>query len=343
MVATYVKGINGLRAITALVILWGHIPHGSFAQWIVFSVPLPICCAYVFFVVSGFLAGWRHDNAITLRDYYKKKAQRLLPLYYSYILLTIILYCALGWKNEVIDYRLWYYLFLVPNIPFANSSGILPLAHLWFIGSLTLFYLVFPLLAKIGKDKMLLVSAVCCMGSVLLKFAIYLFIGKDTFLYRYWSVLGFDCSFGGVFLGQLMKKQSHLIEGSHHSSSSRIIRFISWILFLTSGLYGKYLPAPTRVEFIAFLSGILIFDQLSSKPILNLEKKVLNWLGKISYEIYVSQILIIILLSSLYCRLNLSFPDVLIYSLVTVLVIAFSWAFHLLLSCIRPKRITTTR
>ena len=135
----YVKGLNGLRAIAAMVLLWGHIPQDSFAQWEISSLPLPVCCAYVFFVLSGFLAGYLLKEKIILVDYYKKKAKRILPLYYSYILITIIFYLVIGRGNDIINKDLWYYLCLIPNI----ASAIIQWLFHWFTYGLLAHYYCF--------------------------------------------------------------------------------------------------------------------------------------------------------------------------------------------------------
>ena len=134
-----VKGLNGIRALCALFILLGHISQRDFCQWEITSLPLPECCAYVFFLISGILAGYRIDQTGDVLSYYRKKARRILPLYYFYVIISVLLFVVMGRLDEVLDSRLWYYLFLVPQIPFCSHTGILPLVHLWFIGTIVLF------------------------------------------------------------------------------------------------------------------------------------------------------------------------------------------------------------
>ena len=148
-----IKGLNGIRALCALFILWGHISQRDFSLWGIRSLPLPECCAYVFFLISGFLAGYRIDNIEGVVPYFKKKARRILPLYYSYLVVSILAYWAIGRSNQILDSRLFYYVFLVPQIPFCYQTGILPLVHLWFIGTIVLFYFIFPFFCKTGRGQ----------------------------------------------------------------------------------------------------------------------------------------------------------------------------------------------
>jgi len=67
------------------------------------------------------------------------------------------------------------------------------------------------------------------------------------------------------------------------------------------------------------------------KPVVNLDNKFCDWLGGISYEIYVMQILVIILLSDLYTLFGLSLPAVVIYAVVTAVVILVAWGVNKLM------------
>ena len=312
MIRDYVKGIDGLRAICALCILLGHIPAKFCADWIVTPIPLPVCCAYVFFVISGFLAGNRMDSMVSPRDYLLKKAKRILPLYYSYILVSILVFIILHRGKEILNPRIYYYLFLLPSIPFSESNGIAPLVHLWFIGTLLLFYLVFPVFAKLcrnkGESKAIIYAIIVSIAWFCIKMGCRFFIGKDSLSYRLVSVTCFDVLFLGV-IGGLVGK----IHSPGFSKLANIVTIVAWILFLSSGLYGRFIPAPIRIEYVAIISLLIILGQQEASFIGCLDNKVFRRLSSISYEIYVTQILVIILLSAAYMSLNLHFCDLSVY------------------------------
>lgn len=67
--------------------------------------------------------------------------------------------------------------------------------------------------------------------------------------------------------------------------SNRFIAIMAWILFFTSGLYANDIPSPIRNEYIALVSLFVIMAGLLRKPLL--ENRVMNYLGQISYGIYV--------------------------------------------------------
>lgn len=334
--ASRLKGLDGIRTLAALILLWGHMSQSWFTKWGgwndgLYSLNLPVCCAYVFFVLSGFLAGFRLNAVDSLHIYYKKKAKRILPQYYIYIVLAVIAFVALDRVSEVLNAWLWCYILPVPNIPFCNGHGILPIVHLWFIGSLVIFYLVFPLVCRVSGDKILKTSVIIAVCWALVKWGLYAFVGKGTFIYKYWGCAGMDCLFGGVALGILVRDGNRIIQ---RISDSKWIAVIAWLLFLTSGLYGNFIPSACRVEYIAIITCLLILSQLPMKPVVNLDNKVCDWLGGISYEIYVMQILVIILLSNLYTALGLSLPTIAIYAIVTAVVILVAWGMNRLVKLI---------
>lgn len=290
----------------------------DFVGWGITPLPLPECAAYVFFAISGVLAGFRIDTVSSPGNYYIKKAIRILPLYYTYILLSIVVFLSLGRTSEIINARLAYYLFLVPSVPFVLSQGILPLVHLWFIGTLILFYLSVPLFAKFDgskrKNLALVIAAIWFAAKLLARL-----LGRGA-IYRFIGCTCFDVLFIGVWCG-LQLKDGRSIKGSWAIALS----IISWCLFLLSGLYGHLIPAPVRIEFISILALIIIYTQQRKTDSPLLENKVARFLGTISYEIYVGHILLIILLSLLYIHSGVEVADPIIYLTTTLSVVIFAY------------------
>ena len=322
------KGLNAIRAFCALFILWGHIAQRDFCQWEIVSLPLPECCAYVFFVISGFLAGYRIDETKGVFSYYRKKARRILPLYYSYLIVSVLAYMAIGRSDQFLNPRLWYYLFLLPQIPFSSAEGLLPLVHLWFIGTIVLFYVLFPFFAKLKENERGIGAAVIAAAWLLFKLALRAFVGTDSVLYHFVGVTAFDVLFAGVWAGLLMKRGNTLLE---KVKGMAWLGVAAWLLFLCSGFYVKLVPAPIRVEYIALLALVMVVTQQANLAFPNLENKLLDWLGAVSYEIYVTQIIVIILLSLAYSKLGLELPAIVIYLVSTVVVFGVAWCFHLML------------
>lgn len=290
----------------------------DFVSWDITPLPLPECAAYVFFAISGILAGFRIDTIHSVCDYYVKKAQRILPLYYTYIILSIIVFISLGRTSEVINSWLPFYLLLVPSIPFVLSHGILPFVHLWFIGTLVLFYLSVPLFSKFDDNKRktsaLTISALWFAAKLLAR------ILWGGALYRFIGCTCFDVLYLGVWCGLLLREGKTI-----DRVKSVVLSIITWCLFLLSGLYGHFIPAPVRIEFISVLALIIVFTQQRQKGRCLLKNKIARFVGSISYELYVGHILLIILLSQLYLRLGTDIADWIIYLVTTLSAVLFAY------------------
>lgn len=330
------KGLDGIRALCALFILWGHMRQKDFASWELDTFPLPECCAYVFFVISGFLAGFRINTISSPIGYYRKKAKRILPLYYSYISVVVLVFLLLGRGSQVLNNNLLYYLFLVPGIPFARTNGILPLVHLWFMGTLVLFYLVFPLFAKVKEEKRAIFAIV--ISFIWLVFKLLLRINGGGYYYRLVSITCFDILFMGVWGGLMIRKGL-----SFFGRKIVLPGVVAWGLFLLSGVYGRTIPAPLRAEYVSVLALIMIVYYQKSSSFSLLENKVTRFLGGISYEIYVCHILIVILLSDYFCQMNWQLAGWLLYLIVTVMVVICAFVTKLFLESVFHKHTESIR
>lgn len=318
----HIKGLNGIRALCALFVLWGHVSQKALCGWTVASLPLPECSAYVFFAISGFLAGCRIDGVNEVSSYYKKKITRFFPLYYSYLIVSILVFVAFGQSERILVPRLMWYLCLMPQIPFCSHTGILPFLHLWFIGSLVLFYGLFPLFVKVKSHKRVASAAMIAVIWLFFKLVLRFIVGTDSFLYGFVRVTGLDILFAGVWAGLLWREGNPFFI---KMKSSTLLSIVVWVLFLLSGFYDKFIPAPVRADFLAALALVIIITQQSESPFPNLELRVFDWLGSISYEVYVVQFLVLILLARVYSGIGVEYSDFIIYCVCTAIVIGFAW------------------
>lgn len=75
--------------------------------------------------------------------------------------------------------------------------------------------------------------------------------------------------------------------------------WILWILFITSGFFQEFIPAPVRNEFFGLLAAGLIISLISESAPFRFKATFWRKLSGASYKIYVYHILAIILLSEL--------------------------------------------
>lgn len=293
-------GINFLKALAALFIMWGHTSQECFGQWQggVHALPVPAECVTLFFLISGFLASINAKDFSSWKEilnYYQKRAKRLFPLYYTYICIAILAFALINRNGEIINHRLWFYLFPAGEIPFSCGTGILPLVHLWYIGAITLLFIIFPFFSRIEESRKISTSLAIFIGWNAIKILLYFVFGKGI-AYRMIGVIRADSFFLGVAVALLLKRDT---SGLIKFTGSIAIQVIAWGMFLLSGLYDSHIPAPTRNPFFSIAYCLLLLSMVSKRADFISRYRVIDYLGQISYGIYVWHPLVIILLAEL--------------------------------------------
>ena len=289
----YLPGLNGIRAVAALTVLFGHM-FSPFGDWglepLSFRIPWPEEPVTTFFVISGFLITYLlmneigKTNDVSIPKFYMRRILRIWPLYYVYMILAVV---AVVLLNSDMNDSVWYYTFFSGNISHALGLGLIPLFHYWSLGVEEQYYMWYPWVVKYNKERVLKVVIALCVIWFGLKMGSYIFLGKGL-AYKIFSITRFDCMMIGA-IGAILyyKKAAWFIK----LCANRVVVILAWVLFFTSGLYAQYIPAPIRAEYISIVSLLVIMAGLVSKPLL--ENGVMNYLGKISYGIYVIHPLLI--------------------------------------------------
>lgn len=294
----YLPGLNGIRAVAAITVLFGHMwaPFGNWGVTPSWNIPWPDGPVTTFFVISGFLITFLlmneigKTNDVSIPKFYMRRILRIWPLYYTYLALALL---ATWLLHDEINNAAWFYTFFSGNISHAIGLGIIPLFHFWSLGVEEQYYLWYPWMVKYSKKRVLSFVTILFVCWFAAKLAAYIFLGKG-FTYRILGVTQFDCMMLGAMGAIMYYRQT---EWFCKLCSNRFVAIIAWGLFFTSGLYADYIPSPVRNEYIAFISLLVIMAGLLHKPIL--ENRVMNYLGQISYGIYVIHPLLLYVLTRL--------------------------------------------
>lgn len=153
----HIPGLDGLRAIAVLMVLWAHLPASVFPE------PIRMLAGLVqpgyfgvdlFFVLSGFLITRillvDRQRGNPLGEFLIKRALRIFPIYY-----LLIVIC---WIYEPGAYLVWSAVYL-SNFYFAYDLGSAPLRHTWSLAVEEHFYLIWPLIAYYAPFRIARASA----------------------------------------------------------------------------------------------------------------------------------------------------------------------------------------
>jgi len=330
----YLPGLNGLRAIAALGVVIAHVSQNGIGDFGLLNHPeLPIAGFGVtlFFVISGFLITFlllqemKKRDDVDIKKFYVRRILRIWPIYYLFILFSIGLFFLIGRQNELLLEEMWFYLFFAANIPFIFQQGILILVHYWSIGVEEQFYLFWPWIVNYSKNSLLKIAVIILIVLLMTKILFWWQLGTESYSYRFLSVSRFHCMMVGA-IGAIMYFNKKIRFNSFFSN--KLVQFVSWMLFLLMGFNIIYIPAVIAHEVIAIASLSMIMGQVMvNRRIINLENKLCDFIGKISYGIYVIHPIIILLLSIFYKGLDITigFKYILVYSSVVLSTIFIAW------------------
>jgi len=324
----HLAGLNGLRAIAALTVMWGHVFLGVFGYWGIdchVRTFFPLDGVTLFFVVSGFLITYLILNekdqtgGISVKKFYIRRILRIWPLYYAYLIVALIV------TKETFGTELLYYIFFGANIPFALGIALWPVVHYWSLGVEEQFYLFWPWVVKKSTTKKLEYIILAIMFAWIACKLLCWAPEDKSHLYRFFAATRFDCMMLGA-LGAIFyhRKTRWFLK----IAQNRWVAAIS-VLLLVFSQWLWLVPPIIQPQIVALVSLLAIVGQLTEqKPFINLENRIMDGIGKISYGIYVIHPLLIYCLSAAWRKMNFTIDATLqitiIYVLVTVLTICIA-------------------
>jgi peptidoglycan/LPS O-acetylase OafA/YrhL len=291
----YIKQLDSIRAVAVVLVIISHwIP----AKYIINRIPNGAIGVDIFFVLSGFLISSilfenkkksEQDNIskfVVLRIFYIRRSLRIFPIYY---LTIIILFFFSEFVNCNIKNNFFYYATYTCNFHYFfnnNWDGIT--SHLWSLAVEEQFYLIWPFIILFSNNK---------YHFNLIMIFIFIGILSQKLLsdFNMGNVLPFTC-FDSFGFGALLAWQKKYAKEKEK-------RFQFWLVTLASIatlslileiVTNKSILFPQRT-IISIYAVILISyivknhqnENLKFKIILN--NKILIFLGKISYGLYLFQ------------------------------------------------------
>jgi peptidoglycan/LPS O-acetylase OafA/YrhL len=245
----------------------------------------------LFLIASGFGLTWgllaRYGkNAFPIRNFYKRRGERLYPLWWGAHLAFIALWLLIGWGLSITDPRTYLSMAgirFTPNLFYYFSPA------WWFIGLLIQLYLIFPFLwsglQRLGPLRLLLIS--CIIGFAARAFGIYFFEGYlDAWLRGAIFFTRLPEFVLGISLAAWMFYSYEKTVNTLYKPISIILAIIAYIIgFALSITLAGMIIAPFLMALSGFIVLFVLFDIVSRK-IDNNRLKPFSWIGDHSYSLY---------------------------------------------------------
>jgi len=311
----YFRGLNGIRTIAALIVVVWHVDQFSF----LFGVDSKQFCfngmasraVDLFFVLSGFLITYllliekNKFNKIDYKSFYKRRILRIWPVYYLALIITLLfVYSGIIEVEFSLLSSFLLYFFLLANVAFSVGLDIKPITPLWSVGVEEQFYAIWPFLIDKVKNKEKLFFGIFIGVALFRILMFYVFLDKASefihFLYHFKINI---MALGALGAYWYYNQNDKILKFIYRKD----IQIISWLV-LVVGIVFKPLHFKSYIDSeinSIFYLIIILNVATNKKSIVSLENKILNFLGRISYGIYVYHMIIIYFLSYVLTKCNL--------------------------------------
>ncbi|MFY7970785.1 MAG: acyltransferase family protein [Flavobacteriales bacterium] len=263
-----------------------------------------------FFVLSGFLITFllleeqQQTATISVRKFYMRRILRIWPLYFLVAALGFFVLPHFGVfdvpvQQPEFEEHFWVnlllYVGMLPNLAFALFMAVPNIGQLWSIGVEEQFYLVWPVLVKKSKSP---------LRAIMIVFAVAVGLKAGVLL---WSELsGWELKELKKFLAML-RIESMAIGGvgaylwftNKEKWMNLILRpVVEWAAWISIPMLIYFSPMLIQngVHLIYSISFLIIIINVAKKGkfIISLETPIFDYLGKLSYGIYMYHLMIVV-------------------------------------------------
>ena len=322
---SYFHGLDGLRFLAFMVVLGSHLTHplserfkegalGYFLSWFQYGY----LAVDLFFVLSAFLISWwglreiQHKNDFSFGKYFVRRALRIWPLYFLMVLICLLviqLQSGIGMETSAMP-SLWYYFTFTLNFAALEEDQFL-MVILWSISVEEQFYIVNGLVLKFLRKYFLVINLLAFAASAVFRI---IFLDQPLTLH-YHSLSVMACFAAGNILAYVVVHPVWSVKLKGFFTGRRAnIPF--YILLLTLVLY----PVLAEIKWIYALEKIWIpllfvlavaYQTFRSRGLFSLHnRRLLNYLGKISYGLYCFHGLVIAVLINLLQLAGFQYPPI---------------------------------
>jgi peptidoglycan/LPS O-acetylase OafA/YrhL len=348
----FFPGLNGLRFLAASAVIITHVELlkqqvGLDSLWDEKKHPILFNLGglgvYFFFVLSGFLITYlllvekEKAGNISIRDFYLRRIFRIWPVYYLLVFLAFFVFPHIPLIELKYFQRFFYdhfwikflmFMFLLPNLALGFFRSIPHAGQAWSIGVEEQFYIIWPWIVRKSKN---LVRTIIIFGIIIVAIKITVLLANSKMpgnkmmqgLKEFVAMLKMECmAIGGLGACVVFQKKNKILDWAFHPITQlfSILLVPALIFFMPDKLQdGEHI-----IYSLLFLI-IILNVALNPKSFIKLENRVFNFLGNISYGMYMYHMfLIVLVLKTAPNLVSQSYLNVYYYAASFVLAILFS-------------------
>ena len=307
----YFPNLSYLRAIAAVIVVIGHIEMRkhqlgipSLDEGSPFYSPDGKMAVIMFFVLSGFLITYLllkekdTHGQFKLKNFYMRRILRVWPLYYFVLILTLLFV-----QNDYSITTILLSFTIFPNVAQAIGQPWTSSPQIWSIGVEEQFYLLFPVILRLlSRRSYLPLLLTFFIGYTLFPYFLYwlnqytLKIEDLSVMHLYFYSAKFNCLSLGCIIGVIYADYPKILRFLQHrfiAIPSITLCFLFW--------FGHFEFRYFQDEIFGLLFALSILN-LATNPLFIASKKwgFLDFLGRISYGIYMYHWIIILLFMDLF-------------------------------------------
>lgn len=334
----YYKNIDGTRGIAAMMVLIFHFFYFKNASYL---VDLDFYQKYtefaqhgvsLFFVLSGFvitriLINSRNEPGY-FGTFYRRRVLRILPLYYFYLFFVFFLMPVIL-DSQFVQFKqqLPYYLYLQNFLDLLGIEGSGP-GHYWTLAIEEHFYLIWPLaIYSVQPKNLWKVIGI----SIVIIFMLRYFMLREGLPINHFTFIRFDQLLFGALLSLL--EYNEFFKKNNAAYYFIIIGLLVFpfaaiiFYFQKHFLFAKEMVKST-MQAMFFFSVIGYLVTSKQETIINriLSSTILQYLGKISYGLYVWHVSVLFILNK-YALTGNMIIDIMLLTGLSIIVAHISYRY----------------
>jgi len=270
-----------------------------------------------FFVLSGFLITYlllREKEVaghISIRKFYLRRIYRIWPLYFLIVLVGFLVLPHFALFDVPVQRRLLEPVFwqsfalcmvMLPNLAFAIFNHPPNIGQIWSIGVEEQFYLIWPWLIRKSKNLLrtilIFVSIFMVIKLTALLLDHYTSIKVFNVMRKFFAMSRLESmAIGAIGALYIFRNKETVLRWVYHPVT-QILSFLSIpiMVFFTPVIFHNVIHLVYSVVFLIIIMNV----SANPKTLVNLENRIFDYLGRISYGLYMYHIMVIVFVLHVY-------------------------------------------